>query len=354
MYYGEAEARELVIKAGLKLIENKLIARTWGNISARISKDEFIITPSGRAYEDLSAEDLVVVKTADASYTGSIKPSSEKGVHAAGYSFRNDASFIIHTHQFYASCVSAECKDTDLAACAEYAMPGSEKLKRNVEESIEANPDCREFLMARHGVLILGESYEDAFDRASELEERSKALVESRFNARSYDDGEGFDTSEVSIRALPYVRIAKDPYIMRCCREGEKVPAYLDDFAQIVGPDMQVVENDPWIAKRAILGYSTVKPAKGLNMLPMTGALGRMGGEHETINAMLGRNAVLIKGVGALCAGASEDDAEAIEMIVSKNCAAACYVCDAKPLSKFDSRVMRQMYIMDYSKRIKR
>ena len=75
MYYSETEARKLVIEAGLKLVENKLIARTWGNISARISKDEFIITPSGKAYDKLTPADLVRVTVRDASYTGSVKPS---------------------------------------------------------------------------------------------------------------------------------------------------------------------------------------------------------------------------------------------------------------------------------------
>ena len=75
MYYSENEARRLVIEAGHKLLENKLIARTWGNISARTGKDEFIITPSGRAYDTLTPDDLVKVKVADCSYTGSIKPS---------------------------------------------------------------------------------------------------------------------------------------------------------------------------------------------------------------------------------------------------------------------------------------
>ena len=107
MYYSETEARSLVIEAGRRLAENKLISRTWGNVSARISKDEFIITPSGRAYETLSPADLVKVRVSDCSYSGNIKPSSEKGVHASAYALRQHSGFIIHTHQFYASVVAA-------------------------------------------------------------------------------------------------------------------------------------------------------------------------------------------------------------------------------------------------------
>ena len=161
MYYSETEARKIVIEAGLRLLENKLIARTWGNISARISKDEFIITPSGKAYDRLTPSDLVRVKVADGSYTGSIKPSSEKGVHAAAYAQRQNIGFIIHTHQFFASAVAAECRNIRTAPCAAYALPGTTKLRKFVAECIKDNPYENTFLMARHGALILGSDMEE-------------------------------------------------------------------------------------------------------------------------------------------------------------------------------------------------
>ena len=95
MYYDEKTARALIIEAGHRLLENKLVARTWGNLSARISEDAFIITPSGRAYDTLAPEDLVKVCIRDLSYEGDRKPSSEKGIHAQAYLLRPDCSFII-------------------------------------------------------------------------------------------------------------------------------------------------------------------------------------------------------------------------------------------------------------------
>lgn len=180
MYYSENEARKLVIEAGLRLIEEKLIARTWGNISARIGENEFIITPSGLAYESLKPEDLVKVKIDNLSYEGSIKPSSEKGIHASCYRNRKECCFVIHTHQFYASAVCAEEKDTDFAPCAEYGFSGTKKLMENVTKSILANPESNSFLMAKHGALLLGTSYGDAFALAKVLEENSRQLFENK------------------------------------------------------------------------------------------------------------------------------------------------------------------------------
>ena len=353
MYYTETEARRLVIEAGHRLLENRLIARTWGNISARISEDEFIITPSGRAYDRLTPSDLVRVRISDCSYTGSIKPSSEKGAHAAAYSLRSQTGFIIHTHQYYASVVAAECRSISAAPCAAYALPGTARLRRNIEACIRSNPYENIFLMARHGTLVLGSNMDEAFARAEALENICKRLVEARVQPGAAETGESFDTSKIDIKALPYVKVVSDPYIMECCAKGKTVAPFIDDFAQIVGPDMQVVENDEWAAERALLGYSTNQAPKGfLGKMPMTGALDRMGGQQPALNSTIGRNAVLVKGVGAVCAGKTESDAEAIGMIVSKNCAAACFARYAKPMSAVDARLQRTIYLTKYSKRI--
>ena len=71
------EAKLEVVKAGLKLVESGLIARTWGNVSCRVDDEYFVITPSGRSYESLTPEDIVLVKIEDCSYESEIKPSSE-------------------------------------------------------------------------------------------------------------------------------------------------------------------------------------------------------------------------------------------------------------------------------------
>ena len=67
-------AKQLVVDAGKMLVSSGLIARTWGNVSCRISESEFVITPSGRAYETLTPEEIVTVKIDDLSYEGDIKP----------------------------------------------------------------------------------------------------------------------------------------------------------------------------------------------------------------------------------------------------------------------------------------
>ncbi|MBQ6315493.1 MAG: class II aldolase/adducin family protein [Mogibacterium sp.] len=315
--YTEQEARRLVIEACHKLVKEKLVARTWGNISARISSNELLITPSGRAYENLRPEDLVVVRIDDLSYTGDIKPSSEKGIHAEAYKLRSDVNFIIHTHQFFASVLAAEGKNTKAAPCAAYGSPGTAKLIRNISKVLKAYPDDRAFLMSRHGALILGTDPEDAFARAAGLEAESKKV----FMTRVMKDHSVSDSMALTNRfglGANYVMLLQDQYVMECCNSGMRLLPYIDDFAQIAGVDVLCVDNKKDQIKRALKG----------------------------------RNAVLVRNLGAVCTGVTRDDAEAVASIVSKNAAAACYVRDPKPLSKILAIIERRVYVAKYSKRI--
>ncbi|MBQ0018196.1 MAG: class II aldolase/adducin family protein [Clostridiales bacterium] len=314
--YNEKEARELVIEAGHKLVEKKLIARTWGNISARISATEFVITPSGRGYDTLTPEDLVVVKIKDCSYEGDIKPSSEKKIHAAAYAYRKDCNFVIHTHQFFASALAANGRDLDFAPCASYALPGTDKLRNNVAKSIAHNPESKSFLLEKHGTLLLGDSYEQAFELAEELEVNSKKEFDLRVPSMDVYDLDSCNISSVIDENDEYAVLVQDPYVMECCYSGQTLMPYIDDFAQLIGPDARLCPN------------SSLKIKLGL----------------------ICRNAVLVRDVGAICTGRTREDAEAAAMIISKNCAAVCYARNTKPLSIADANMQRYIYLKKYSK----
>jgi len=308
--YTEKEARDLVIKAGLELLRTELIARTWGNISARVSDTEFIITPSGRAYDTLKPEELVKVNMETLKHEGNIKPSSEKGIHAHAYLLRKDVNFVIHTHQYYATAIGAEGKDMPFAPCAGYGLPGTGKLKEAVSKCIADNPSSKAFLMEKHGALCLGVSYEDAFKEAENLERECNKLFHEKVELQVAHPQ--FDAS--TVQGFGYTLFDSDPITRTYSYKAKTLPALIDDFAQIVGPDAKCCRPN------------SIK--------------------HKLKN----RNAVLLNGLGALCVSEDEDDLSAIALIVSKNCAAALYCENAKPLSKADAMLQRFVYLKKYSK----
>jgi len=182
----EQQIRQSIIEACLFLQEKGLIARTWGNVSARLNENEFIITPSGLAYELTKPEDLVVVKIEDCSYDQTQrKPSSEKRIHAEAYKLRNDVNFIVHTHQFYASAICAQEEDIALddgsfIPCAKYGLPGTKKLATNVTKTYQNNLQTNCFLLAKHGAVCFGKDKNDALNNALYLENECQKLFTQR------------------------------------------------------------------------------------------------------------------------------------------------------------------------------
>ncbi len=187
-------ARQSVIRAGMRLVEKGLIARTWGNVSCRLNENEFVITPKGRTYESLAPGDIVRVSVSDCSYDGGIEPSSETGFHADIYRLRPEVSFIIHTHQPWASAVSTLNMDIETAkvekeaaavlgekvAAVPYGFPGSGELRQNVAQTL-AGGSGKAYLMVSHGALFLGENSEEVFRIAESLEQLSLRVIEQRF-----------------------------------------------------------------------------------------------------------------------------------------------------------------------------
>ena len=58
----ETAQRELICQTGLALLETGLVARTWGNVSSRLDKGHFLITPSGLDYHKTRPQDIVRVE----------------------------------------------------------------------------------------------------------------------------------------------------------------------------------------------------------------------------------------------------------------------------------------------------
>lgn len=330
MNYTEQEARALVIEAGHRLLEKGLVARTWGNISARVSDTHFVITPSGRAYDTLQPEHLVLVAIEDCSYEGSIKPSSEKGIHAAAYRRRSDVNFVIHTHQDYASCVGVSGKHIELSEhptlgscvpCAAYGLPGTKKLQQGVENAMERFPESCAILMRHHGALCMGRDLSHAFEVATALERVSQEIFET---AVTLSDGTAKHSSglvnELQIEGSgQHFLVETDRAVLTVAERGRTLRPYLDDLAQIAGVTIRCAGNDA----------------------------------TAIMKAMKGRNAVLVPGFGAVCCAEDEDDLSAIAAIVRKGCMTALYAgrCGAKPLSAPDCTLMRLVYRMKYSKK---
>ena len=170
-----------VIKFAKKLNSDNLSPLRSGNISHRAEgdRDGFFITPSGKKYSDLKSDDIAFVSLDGKFDEKGSTPSSEWRFHQDIYLNKNDAKAVVHAHSVHATAVSAHGLDVPafhymvaLAGgedirCAKYATFGTRELSENIIEALENRKGC---LMENHGQVTFGNSLEEAFELAKEIE----------------------------------------------------------------------------------------------------------------------------------------------------------------------------------------
>ena len=99
------ELKEKVFKANLDLVKQGLVIFTWGNVSG-IDREKglVVIKPSGVSYDDMKAEDMVVVDLHSGKVVeGDLNPSSDTPTHLALYRAFANIGGVVHTHSTYAT-----------------------------------------------------------------------------------------------------------------------------------------------------------------------------------------------------------------------------------------------------------
>ncbi|MBO8436967.1 MAG: L-ribulose-5-phosphate 4-epimerase [Spirochaetes bacterium] len=93
-----------VLKANLLLPKYGLVVFTWGNVSAYDPDSGLVvIKPSGVDYENMTADDMVVVDLDGKVVEGKLRPSSDTPTHVYLYSKFPELRGIVHTHSTWAT-----------------------------------------------------------------------------------------------------------------------------------------------------------------------------------------------------------------------------------------------------------
>ena len=98
------DIKEQAYEANMQLPKLNLVLFTFGNVSAADqAKGVFAIKPSGVAYEQLTADKMVVVDFDSNIVEGNLRPSSDTKTHAVLYKNWKEIAGIVHTHSTYAT-----------------------------------------------------------------------------------------------------------------------------------------------------------------------------------------------------------------------------------------------------------
>ncbi len=182
------ELRREVCALHAELPRNGLVAWTSGNISARVpDADAMVIKPSGVAYDDLTADAMVVCDLHGELLEGSFAPSSDAATHGYVYRQMPEIGGIVHTHSPYATAwaIHGEPIPCVMTAMADefggeipvgpFALIGDEEIGRGVVDTLGEHRS-RAVLMRSHGVFALGESARDAVKCAVMCEDAARTV----------------------------------------------------------------------------------------------------------------------------------------------------------------------------------
>jgi L-fuculose-phosphate aldolase len=181
----ERELRRQLCEFVRRGCRQRLLISTEGSFSARLDRDAFLITPSQRDRSTLDIGDLVLVR-GDTCSAG--RPSRATLAHQAIYRRHPEIQAIVFAHPVNATAFSVTNATLDARTIPEsyiflrdvgrvpygiQYLPGGE-----IAEYI--SPRSPAALLENDGVLVVGTSILDVFDRLEVLETTSEAIINSR------------------------------------------------------------------------------------------------------------------------------------------------------------------------------
>jgi L-fuculose-phosphate aldolase len=176
-----------VLEAAKDMLRRGLVEGTAGNLSARRSDGNIVITPSSVDYRDMQLDDLVLVDPEGAVLQAKDgrHPSSEMQLHLACFSAFDDIGSVIHSHPVWATMFAIAhepipaCIDEFAVycggdvRCADYAASGTPDVGANAVKALEGRGAA---LIANHGLVAVG-TRPDKVLHITALVERTAQIV---------------------------------------------------------------------------------------------------------------------------------------------------------------------------------
>jgi len=188
-YPDENAARRDIIEAGRRMYARGYVSGNDGNISARISNDTIIATPSGVSKGYMTGDQLVKLDLDGNILEGALKPSSEIKMHIAVFKRSPTLLSVCHAHPPVSSAFAAAGVPLDkpflqetvmllgVIPVAKYAAPGSEELALGAAEYCL---DYHGALLEQHGAVTWGDSVMQSLYRMESVEYTATVAMYSK------------------------------------------------------------------------------------------------------------------------------------------------------------------------------
>lgn len=183
------EAKNQIVEIGRRMWTKEWVAANDGNISCRLSENEFVCTPTGVSKGFMEVGDLIVVDGEGRKRSGGpLPPSSEIKMHLYVYKQRLDVNAVCHAHPpistaFAVAGISLDqclLPEVVLAMggipCVPYGLPSTDEIPQSIAPFVK---DSAAVLLANHGALSWGDSLMQAYYRMETMEHFARILLAS-------------------------------------------------------------------------------------------------------------------------------------------------------------------------------
>lgn len=187
----EYEIKKQICDIGKRIYDRGMVAANDGNISVKLSDNEFLCTPTGVSKGFMTPEYICKVDAEGnvIQANGNFRPSSEIKMHMRVYKCRPDVNSVVHAHPSYATSfaiagihLTAPIMPEAVIALgcvpiAEYGTPSTNEIPDAVEKYL---PYYDAVLLENHGALAYSVDLLSAYHKMESLEFYAELLYKAR------------------------------------------------------------------------------------------------------------------------------------------------------------------------------
>lgn len=191
MVFTREQLAEQIVQAGTFLYARGWSPATSSNYSARLSSKHVLLTVSGKHKGQLGHDDILATDMQAQSLEPNKKPSAEALLHTQLYNWQSNIQAVLHTHSVNATVLSRiepsgqiEFKDYELqkafSGISSHKQPllvpifdneqDMPRLAAQVQQWLNAYPDCQGYLIRGHGLYTWGPSMQDTLRQIEAFE----------------------------------------------------------------------------------------------------------------------------------------------------------------------------------------
>lgn len=179
------QIKQEICEVGHRLYAHGFVAANDGNISVKLSDNEFYCTPTGVSKGSLTPDMIIKIDAEGNKIEGTLNPSSEIKMHLRVFRERADVNAVVHAHPPVATAFTvagipldryilpeAVLTIGDVPTCA-YATPSTMEIPDSLMPYIQEHDA---FMLKNHGALTVGNTLTRAFFTMEEVEFNAKIM----------------------------------------------------------------------------------------------------------------------------------------------------------------------------------